>query len=53
MRVTMGGCSVFVGLLAMFVRCGRVLLRFFMLTKRMVMMGLMVVMRRSMVMSGR
>jgi hypothetical protein len=45
--------GVLVGSLAMFLSRGRVLLGFFMLAKRMVMLGLMMMMRSRVVVSGR
>jgi hypothetical protein len=53
MRMSVGSSGVFVGKLAMFVSCSCVLLGFFVLAKRMVMLGLKMMMRGGMVMSGR
>jgi hypothetical protein len=53
MRVSVGSSGVFVGKLAMFVSRGCVLLGFFVLAERMVMLGLNMVVRGGVVMSGR
>jgi hypothetical protein len=51
--MSLGSSGVFVGKLAMFVSCSCVLLGFFVLAERMVMLSLNMVVRSSMVMSGR
>jgi hypothetical protein len=53
MRLSVSDSGVFVGKFAMFVSCSCVLLRFFVLAERMVMLGLNMVVRGGMVMSGR
>ena len=53
MRMSVGSSGVFVGKLAMFVSRSCVLLGFFVLAERMVMLGLKMMMRGGMVMSGR
>jgi hypothetical protein len=53
MRVSVGSGGVFVGKLAMFVSCSCVLLGFFVLAERMMVLGLNMVVRGGMVMSGR
>jgi hypothetical protein len=52
MRTSVGGAGVLVGKLAMFVSCSGVLLGFFVLAERMVMLGLIMVVRSGMVMSS-
>jgi hypothetical protein len=51
--MSVGRSGMFVGKLAMFVSCGRVLLGLLVLAKRMVLLGFIVVVRSGMVMSGR
>lgn len=53
MRMTVGSSGVFVCKLAMFVSCSCVLLGFFVLAERMMVLGLNMVVRGGMVMSGR
>jgi hypothetical protein len=53
MRMSVGSSGVFVGKVAMFVSCSCVLLGFFVLAERMVMLGLNMMVRGGMVMSGR
>jgi hypothetical protein len=53
MRMSVGSGGVFVGKLAMFVSRSCVLLGLFVLAERMVMLGLNMVVRGSMVMTGR
>jgi hypothetical protein len=53
MRMSVGSGGVFVGKLAMFVSRSCVLLGLFVLAERMVMLGLNMVVRGGMVMSGR
>jgi hypothetical protein len=50
--MSVGSSGVSAGKRAVFVICGRVLLGLFVLAKRTVMLGLMMVMRSGMVMSG-
>jgi len=53
MRMSVGSSGVFVGKLAMFVSCSSVLLSFFVLAERMVMLGLKMMVRSGMMMCGR